>query len=191
LIYYTRFIISLITFDIDRRHYNPSRVNPRLVTHTVGPSAPSAGKLLLSTVYNPTEIAVAVSVVAVNESYLHEHQTWANGKICKGFTGKFLSQEYTLFESFVGEAFNLIEIKAPLNEGWISFNCRPVDPGKCKVVLLFSYFTYFYFIFLGRLNNLKVSSLVLASRKCPIPGILKLVSDLTVTVCICIVLYIF
>jgi hypothetical protein len=151
LIYYcTRFIIYAITFDIDSRHYNPSRVNPRLVTHTVGPSAPSAGKLLLSTVRKPTEIAVAVSVVAVNESYLYEHQTWANGKICKGFTGKFLSQEYTLFESFVGEAFNLVEIKAPLQEGWISFNCRPVDPSKSHIVLLFSYFTYFFF--LGRLT---------------------------------------
>jgi hypothetical protein len=144
LIYYTRFIIYVITFDIDVRHYNPSRVDTRLITHTVGPSAPSAGKLLLSTIYKPTEIAVAVSVVVVNESYLFESQTWANGKICKGFSGKFLSQEYTLFESFVGECSNLMEIKAPLHEGWISFNCRPVDPSKFEVILLFRILLTFF-----------------------------------------------
>jgi hypothetical protein len=139
IIYYTRFLVYVITFKVGGRYYNPSRANPNQVTHTVGPSAPStgSGKIFLSTVFKPTEIGVAVSVVVTNESYLREYQTWSNGKICKGLSGMFLSQEDTLFESFIGHAFNLQEVKAPLQEGWITFSCRPVDPSKSDIVILF------------------------------------------------------
>ena len=120
----------MLTFKCVGRHYNPSRIDPRDITHTVGPNAGTDGKIFLSTVNKPTELGIAVSVIMVNESFVHKTQTWKNGKIAKGVSGKLLSQEDTLWESFMGTVFNLIELKGPIHAGWITFSCRPLDPSK-------------------------------------------------------------
>jgi hypothetical protein len=123
--------MSLVTFAHYDRFYNPSRVNPNDVTHMVGPNASYDGKTFLSTTQKPTELGVALSVIMVNKSFLHKADTWRNGKICKSVSGKLLSQEDILWASLLGMVLKFLEIKGPIQAGWITFSCRPMDPSKC------------------------------------------------------------
>jgi hypothetical protein len=137
----------LVTFDCYDRFYNPSRANPNDVTHMVGPNAPHDGKIFLSTTEKPTDLGVALSVIMVNKSFLHKTETWRNGKICKSVSGKLLSQEDTLWASLLGMALNFLEIKGPIQAGWITFSCRPLDPSKSEnIIHRRLYLCYFLFI---------------------------------------------
>jgi hypothetical protein len=131
---YIRFIVSILSFKKDGRFYNPSRVDPKELTHLAGTSA-RKDKILLSVVSNPSEVAVALSVVTVKDSHLHKPKTWPNNKVCKLFTGKLLSQEDLLWASGLLMALGLMEVKGPVSGGWITFNCRPMDSGKSDVIL--------------------------------------------------------
>lgn len=133
-----------MTFEHDGRHYNPSRVDPKSVTRMIGPNAPSDGKLLLATTDKPTDLGVALSVIMVNESFLHKTKGWMNGKVCKALSGKLLSQEDTLWASLLGMGFNSKELKGPIQAGWVTFNCRPLDPSKPEFFLCDT-FTYISF----------------------------------------------
>jgi hypothetical protein len=122
--------MELVTFKKHKRWYNPSRVNPSDVTHMDG-FTNRKDKLLLATTVNTTEVGVAVSVVTVKDSYLHRAQNWADNKSCKLIKGKFLTQEYTLFQSLLLMAMNLEEATGPVTGGWVAFTCRPLTgPGK-------------------------------------------------------------
>jgi hypothetical protein len=61
-----RFIISLVEFQIHKRFYNPSRVDPSLITHLTGPNS-RRDRIFLAPASNSTELGVALSVILVNE----------------------------------------------------------------------------------------------------------------------------
>ena len=131
-----RFTISLVKFDKHGRCYNLSRVNPQSLTYVGGPTS-KTDKILLATVDRYTQLGLALSVVVVNESFLHSPQAWSNNKVCKLLTGKLLSQEDTLLESglLMALGLGLREVKGPVNGGWITFSCRPMNPGEQYIKL--------------------------------------------------------
>jgi hypothetical protein len=133
--------VELITFCVSGRFYNPSRVDPRLITHMTGSTN---GKITLSMLNKYTVPALALSVVMVKESHLHTaHCPREDGKLYKSLTGKLLLQEKQLMESCILMALGIREAKGPIDADWLSFTCRPTTTGKSFLIFIMSYLLIF------------------------------------------------
>jgi hypothetical protein len=121
------FLKKLLIFKKHQKYYNPTRVDPSLLTVYAG----AGGQKTIAVLESANSPGLAVSVISVGDCHIQRsHSLSGDGKYTKYLTGVFLHQEDLLFMSMVLMAFNL-----PMGNGFMwgayfIFNCRPLTGGE-------------------------------------------------------------
>ena len=129
------FVKKLVVFRKHQKVFNPSRVDPCLLTVFDG----NSGRRTISVIDKANSPAIAVSVVSVGECHLQRSYRLGN-KYTKYITGSFLSQEDLLFQSTVLMALGLQQAAAGRKGDYFTFSCRPLPEGSALLFLKYSSF---------------------------------------------------
>jgi hypothetical protein len=124
-----RFLKDIIISKGRNRSINPSRIDPKFLSH-FNKTSNDIPRSTLSTLHHPSLPALCYSVIYVGESHIQSpHSAYQDSKYVKSITGKLFSGELERMISTILMSMKVDQAKAQLSKDWLSFTCRPIKPG--------------------------------------------------------------